>query len=330
MKKKAKRISAQSYRSHDIGLKNSKQKRRVRSFVVELVFSVILITAICALPTVHQFAKNAGEVSFAELGQSMWIFMGVSVAVFAIVRFLLRKPYFAGTLVAAATLLAVNFKWLAELFFLFIDTYFLVILCSAILCLVLIAVFFFLLRLLFRKRFPVHIADKILSVALAGLVLFNVISAAVGMGKTAPENTQAAMLTSSAAATSTSVATPAAASAEATPDPTPEPFGLPNVYFFILDEFSCFDILVKYDGYGYDGKGFDEFLSIEGFNVIRESYSTDTQTEHSICDTLNLEYISRHLSKSECYDGISKAALYSVFFRPGVFPVSILVQQRSF
>ena len=320
MKKAEKGVGVRMHNLYnaDIRLK-SKKKRAVRAFVTELIFSVIMITAICVLPTVHLYAKNAGEVSFAELGPSMWIFMAISLAVFAILRLFLRKPYFACTLVAVAALLSVNFNWLAELFLLFIDTYFFAILCGIILCLVLIAGFFFLLRLLFKKGFPVHIIDKILSVALAGLVLFNVVLAAVATGKAGSENTQAAVVTSSATAASAPVTTPSsttvANSAEVTTDPTLEPFGLPNVYFFILDEFSTFDILSKY--YGYDAKVFDDFLAMEGFNTIRESYSTDTQTEHSICDTLNLEYISRHLSKNECFEAIADAELYSVFSNLG-------------
>jgi hypothetical protein len=208
----------------------------------------------------------------------------------------------------------VNFNWLAELFLLFIDTYFLAVLCGIILSLVLIAGIFLLLRLLYKKGFPVHIVNKVLSIALAGLVLFNSVSAAAAAGGNETDNSQAAALSSAATAASASAASPSstdASSAEVTPGSTPEPFGLPNVYFFILDEFSTFDILAKY--YGYDGRVFDDFLSTQGFNVIRESYSTDTQTEHSICDTLNLDYISRHLSKNECFERISKAALYSAF-----------------
>ncbi len=95
----------------------------------------------------------------------------------------------------------------------------------------------------------------------------------------------------------------------------PKPFGLPNVYYFILDEYSSFDILKKY--YGYDNKVLDDFLKAKGFNIIRESYSTDTQTEHAICDFLNLNYISRHYSKSKCYKAISTASIYKAFTNLG-------------
>ena len=174
---------------------------------------------------------------------------------------------------------------------------------------------FFLLRFLYEKKFPVHVIAKAMSVSLACLVLVNMVLALVATGKAAPNDTQVAVLSSSAAVTATpsAASSPSASPTEAkpTPDPTPEPFGLPNVYFFILDEYSSFDILSKY--YGYDNAVFDDFLGMEGFQVVRESYSTDTQTEHSICDLLNLDYISRHLSKSECYDAIEHSEMFSVF-----------------
>ena len=62
--------------------------------------------------------------------------------------------------------------------------------------------------------------------------------------------------------------------------------------------------------YGYGNRAFDTFLTTNGFNVIRESYVTDNQTGHSITDTLNLEYISRRLSSSECLSRINDAPFF--------------------
>lgn len=84
---------------------------------------------------------------------------------------------------------------------------------------------------------------------------------------------------------------------------------------FILDEFSSFDMLSKY--YGYDAGAFGGFLESEGFNISRVSYCTDNQTEHSICDLLNLSYISRRYSKKQCYAAIAGAKLYEEFSRLG-------------
>ena len=56
--------------------------RTAGSFVAELIFSLLLIAAICALRTVHIFASNVGLITFSDLGSDMWIYMGASAAVF--------------------------------------------------------------------------------------------------------------------------------------------------------------------------------------------------------------------------------------------------------
>lgn len=311
-------IRMHKYYNADIRLK-SRKKRAVRTFVTELIFSVILLAAICALPTVHLYANNVGEVSFAALGRTMWLYMGISIAVFAILRLFLHKPYFACTFVAVGAFLAVNFNWLVNFFRLFVNTYYYAALGGIILYLALIAGFFFLLRLIYKKGFPVPVIDKILAATFTGLVLFNAVLAFIAMGKTTPDVSQAAALTSSAATPSVSSTVSSSATDstgnEVTPTLTPESFGQPNVYFFILDEYSSFEILSKY--YGYDNAVFNDFLEMEGFNVSRESYSTDNQTEHSICDLLNLDYISRELSKDECLDASSNAPLNTIFSEMG-------------
>lgn len=113
-----------------------------------------------------------------------------------------------------------------------------------------------------------------------------------------------------------------------TPSPTPEPFGQPNIYMFMLDEYSSFDILSKY--YKYDNKVFDDFLTTEGFNISRVSYSTDDETEHCFCDLLNLDYISRHLTKDQCYENISTSKLYDVLSGLGYSQFQISTSNEPF
>ncbi len=287
------------------------------AFVAELFFSVLLLTAICALHKVLALASNIGILSFADLfgeyGQDIWINTGVSVAVFAILRIFLRKPYFACIFVAFCAFFYVNFNNLLVPFLrLFINKYTPAVIGGIALYVVLIAGFFFLLRLLYKKKFPVHTVAKILSVVFAGLVLFNVVMAFISAGKDKAASAQVAADTDVAPASAQATPAPAASgnAAEAA-SAAPEAFGLPNVYFFILDECGTFDIMSKY--YGYDNDVFYQFLTSEGFNVSQESYATDNQTEHCFLDLLNLEYMSRDKTAVECKNEIPDAKLFSIF-----------------
>ncbi len=294
----------------------NKEKPSRRSFVIELVFSILLIAAVCALRTVHLFANNVGLVTFADLGKSMWIFMGTSIAVFVVLRIFIRKPYFAGVFAAFGTFFAVNFNLLVDLLRLFIAKYRNAAIGGIILYAVLIVGFFFILRVLYKKNIKLNAITKILSVTFACLVVFNVVMAAATMGKNDegievasadPTPTPAAQTTPEPV-----VSTPEPTikpTTEITAEPTPEPFGQPNIYFFILDEYSSFDMMSKY--YGYNNLGFENFLVTNDFNISRETYSTDNQTGHSIADLLNLEYISRRLSSSQCLKKIYDSPFFT-------------------
>lgn len=304
-------------------------KSAAGSFIVEVIFSVLLIAAVCTLRAVTLFAGKANLFTSAASGGSVWIYMGISLAVFAVLRMILRKPYFAGIFVAFIALLIVKFDWLISFFSLFIKENDYAILCGMLLVPVLAGGFFFLLWLLNEKKFPFRTAAKILSATVTGLVLFGMAIALIS-----PNDTQAAAIPSvEATPAPTPLPTPTPTPEPTpepmpTPEPEPEPFGLPNVYLFVLDEYSSFDILSKY--YDYDAKVFDEFLKIKGFNTLRESYATDNQTEHSMCDTLNLDYISRRYSKSKCFKAIANAELYKVFSDLGYSQFQLSTSSKHF
>ena len=213
-------------------------KRTAKSFIAELIFSVLLIVAICSLRTVHVFANNIGLVRFSDLGISIWIYMGAGIVAFAILRVFLRKPYFAGIFVAFGIFLAVNFDWLVDFFRLFIKTYNPAAICGIALYLVIVTGFFFLLRLLYKKKFPAHIIVKILSATFTGLVLFNLVSTFIAMGNGTASDTQVAAVSNAApvsTAMPTATSTPVTSvdtAIDSTPAPSDESFGLPNVYFF--------------------------------------------------------------------------------------------------
>ena len=200
--------------------------------------------------------------------------------------------------VAFGTFLAVNFDLLVSFLRLFINKYEIAAIGSIPLYIMLVIGFFLLLRLFYKRKFPIDTIAKILAVTFSGLVLFNVVMAFIGMGRIAASAEAIALNTENVPAP--------------TPNATPAT-GTPNVYFFVMDEYSSFDILSKY--YGYDNRVFNDFLNAEGFSVSRASYATDDETEQCRCDLLNLNYISRHLSKSACLN--ASTPLYTIFSNLG-------------
>lgn len=300
-------------------------KQKGGALIAELIFSALLLAAICSLRTVHVYASNVGAVAFSELAASMWGYIGISIAAFAILRIFLRKPYFAGVFVAFAAFWFVDFDWLMDFMRLFIDNYYSAAIGGIALFAVIMAGFFFLLRLLYQKSFPVQTVAQILAVTFSALVLFNVVISLTAVGKAAPGSGQAANAAATAPAAAITVVpattapvlsalpspTGALAGGQVTQTPTQAAFGKPNVYFFLLDEYSSFDMLSKY--YGYDNKAFNDFLQMEGFNISRESYATNNETVICASDLLNLNYISKNKSKGECEKATAKAQLFQVF-----------------
>lgn len=64
----------------------------------------------------------------------------------------------------------------------------------------------------------------------------------------------------------------------------------PDIYYFILDEYTRADIYQTL--HGYDNRPFIQFLTDTGFYVAEESYSNYSQTTFSMASALNLEYVN--------------------------------------
>ena len=165
--------------------KEENKKNSTSTFIAELVFSVLLLVSICALRTVHLYANNVELVKFSDLGKDLWIYMGVSIAVFAILRVFLRKPYFACLITAFATFFAVNFNLLIDFMRLFVNKYLHASIGGIIIFAVLVTGFIFLIRFIYKKKLSVSVITKILAATFAGLVLFNVVMASVALNKVA-------------------------------------------------------------------------------------------------------------------------------------------------
>ena len=96
-------------------------KRSLRAFVIELIISVLLLAAVCAFRRILVYANNTDLMSFPEVAKNIIIYICVSVAVFAFLRILFRRPYFVCVFVAFGTFLIINLDWLAAFMRLFVN-----------------------------------------------------------------------------------------------------------------------------------------------------------------------------------------------------------------
>ncbi|NCB38573.1 MAG: hypothetical protein EOM80_07375 [Erysipelotrichia bacterium] len=69
---------------------------------------------------------------------------------------------------------------------------------------------------------------------------------------------------------------------------------LPDIYYIILDGYARNDVLKSL--YGYDNRGFIDFLAKSGFRVASESCSNYCQTYLSLASSLNFSYLD-HLQR---------------------------------
>ena len=67
------------------------------------------------------------------------------------------------------------------------------------------------------------------------------------------------------------------------------PQDAPDIYYFILDSYTCDDLLKK--AYGYDNSEFINGLRQRGFYVAECSQSNYTRTELSVSSSLNMSYL---------------------------------------
>jgi len=166
--------------------------------------------------------------------------------------------------------------------------------------------------MLYKKNIGLLVIVKILAATFTCLVLFNVVTAFISVGNAAAFSEQEPADSEVVIATPAPMPDPSLTpdASGAAPEPTSDGFGMPNIYFFLLDEYSSFDMLQKY--YNYDNKVFSDFLVSKGFNISQESYGTDHESNQCISDLFNLDYISKGLSNSVLMKKIKNGSLHNI------------------
>ena len=313
-----------------------------RALLIETILSVFAILAISFLPTLHLYVSNASDLTLGSLMSSVYLFVGIGMVLFVVLRLLLRKhPFMAGCLSAFITFLIVNFSLISAPFKLFIFNYAIANGVALLFMLLLIAGAWFLLR---RLCTDVQIGRGILTVftiVFVGLNAFNGLQLVFSRPSTTTSSKQTAAeaekpfvadltpiptiaptvyitLTSKedpftpepgaspvpVTATPTPTATPA-------PSPTPFKMGEPNIYLLLFDEYASMGAMEKY--YDYNCDAMRTFMRAAGINWSEHSYSMTNETKYSMTDLNMMDFVSYPKSLSVLKSMRQKSKIKEVF-----------------
>lgn len=93
---------------------------------------------------------------------------------------------------------------------------------------------------------------------------------------------------------------------------------IPNIYYFIFDEYSSFDVLETY--FDYDNYAFADYLEAQGFSVSYDSQNDSQQTHTIIANYINLDYVATDdLDTNERAELIKSKLLFSLFENEGYY-----------
>lgn len=157
--------------------------KKGKCLALEIVLSVLTILAINFLPVLHLFVRNAEEMELSELiGPDFFWLIGIGLAVFVILRLIVRKrPYFAGCVAAVVSFFLVNFSLMTSLLKSFIPNYLAASIIALAVVLLLVAGSVFLFLRLCKKGTAGRSILTVLCIAFVGLLLFNVVTYLIKM-----------------------------------------------------------------------------------------------------------------------------------------------------
>lgn len=103
---------------------------------------------------------------------------------------------------------------------------------------------------------------------------------------------------------------------------------MPNVYWFIFDEYSNFDILQKY--YDYDNYAFGSFAENLGFTVSYDSINESQQTRTILSNYINLDYIvDDAMNYNDRIEYLRSGYIFNLFKEYG-YKISPIIGESSF
>lgn len=233
---------------------------------MDVVISMLASVAVAVFPVLFLFFQNAEEAHISDVAMPLLIFAGLAVLLFLIIFLITRNAYKAGLCAIPFLLVLLNFKPLESMVRGLVP--------SLRYWHTLPIFIFILLHLMWLlwKKLPDDIAGlitPILCAVFCGLLLLNGILAIPTIwGRISAERESAQQSTGATEAINET---------------------MPNIYFFLFDEYSSVPFMQKY--YNYDNSPFTDWLSEQKFSVSHTSHNESIMTDTIMTNVVNLDYV---------------------------------------
>ncbi len=251
--------------------------------MVKKVFSHLLAIALvilvsCFMP-LFLFLTNVEAISFIEIAIFMGVFSAVGLILFAVLRFTTKSPYKAASITAVVTLIYQNIGRLQPLM-------------GHWLVLLLFAVLMIMLGIIVKKLITEEIAKVFTPVFAIMLTFLCLLNTVTNMGRISAKMSVDSDVKAEVEEQYSYLSSFKKNSLKGK---------LPNIYFFIPDEYAGFNSLEKF--LDYDNKEFKDFLESNNFQVSKTSTNYSSGTMECLADVFNLEINedNRYHSTSEAY-----------------------------
>jgi len=260
--------------------------------VLSHIMAVALVILVSCFMPLFLFFTNISSIKFVEIAIFMGAFSAIGLILFAIIKGITNSEYKAATLAAIVTLIYQNIGRLQPL----IGPWFVILLFAAIMVGIYFAAKKFLSNDIAKTFAP------ILTIMLALLCILNTVTSMSKIVDKANLEDKVKAEIDKNYETLLSYK-----------DENETPQELPNVYFFIPDEYAGFKSSEKF--LGYDNKEFKDFLYSNNFQISESSTNYSNGTLECLADVFNFEINedNRYNKASEAY--CQKKVYDSTLFR---------------
>lgn len=250
-------------------------KKKVKPYII----SIALILLVSSFMPLLLFFSNVEAIRFVEVSIFIGVFFGTSLIIFTILRLINKSVYKSAAITAVVTLIYQNIGRLEGL----IGPWFVILLFIALMTG---------LGFLVKNHLSESISKtftRIFAITLAAVCLFNTVStldrisakSKIGIRVDLDVAEQRLYLSEGKGA--------------------PKEEKLPNIYFFLPDEYAGFNSAEKF--LNYDNHEFKTFLENNNFKVSTTSTNYSSGTMECLADVFNLEINenNRYKNSSEAY-----------------------------
>ena len=253
---------------HETHLKNSNVSivKEIKQLLNPWIIPIATVIGVSIYPVLFLYFNNADSASFVETLSTLITVVGISIALFLLLAFFMHSTIKGGLCGSIFMILVLNYKLVESV--VRILSPFLYYWHVAPICLLIASI----LTYIIHKKMLTSTAIMINSVTclvIFTLIVMNGIIAAPTIIKKQIAEKQAPQI-------------------EKLSEKVDEKY-MPNIYYFIFDEFSTIDFMKKY--YNYDNTELEDQLSEIGFNISHSSRNESTMTENVTTDLFNLSYI---------------------------------------